>query len=172
MSENEINNLLVKLSKKYLMEVLSDLPKIPFDMKEDMRTRRVPKPDSKTRLIIYIRYHWLDSEINGTLKTLKLPYLKGPAAIDSLAKNEIKRRWRILLEREIFRPRFDEIERKFQAQHSSPVGYSPRESYLCGRKQWQQTEERADREERKKVHDLKMSLLEKFGKGWPEYLQS
>jgi hypothetical protein len=141
-------------------------------MEEDKRTRRVPKPTSKTRIVIYIRYHWLDSEINETLKNLKLPFLKAPTAIDDLTKNEIKRRWRILLEREIYRPRFDEIEREFQAKHSTPVGYSPRESYLCGRKQWQQTEERADREERKKVHDLKMSLLEKFGQGWPEYLQS
>ena len=147
MSENKINNLLVKLSKKQLDKVLSDLPTVPFDMKEDMRTRRVPKPSSKTRMVIYIRYHWLDSEINETLKSLKLPFLKEQTAIDDLTKNEIKRRWRILLEREIFRPRFDEIERKFQAQHSTPVGYSPREEYLCGAKQWQQHLERTDREE-------------------------
>ena len=144
MLENKINNLLVKLSKKQLEKVLSDLPTVPFDLAEDERTRRVPKPDSKTRIVIYIRYHWLDSEINGTLKSLKLPFLKEQTAIDDLTKNEIKRRWRILLEREIFRPRFDEIERELQAQHST---YSPREQFLCGAKQWQQHLERTDREE-------------------------
>jgi hypothetical protein len=153
MLENKINNLLVKLSKKQLEEVLSDLPTVPFDMKEDMRTRRVPKPSSKTRIVIYIRYHWLDSEINETLKSLKLPFLKEQTAIDGLTKNEIKRRWRILLEREIFRPRFDEIKREFQAQHSSPAGYSPRELYLCGAKQWQQHLERTDREEQKQMEE-------------------
>ena len=147
MLENKINDLLVTLSKKQLEKVLSDLPTVPFDLAEDERTRRVPKPDSKTRIVIYIRYHWLDSEINGTLKSLKLPFLKEQTAIDDLTKNEIKRRWRILLEREIFRPRFDEIERELQAQHSTPVGYSPREEYLCGAKQWQQHLERTDREE-------------------------
>jgi hypothetical protein len=149
MTENKINNVLVKLSKKQLAKVLGDLPTVPFDMEEDIRTRRVPKPSSKTHIVIYIRYHWLDSEINGTLKSLKLPFLKEQTAIDDLTKNEIKRRTRILLEREIFRPRFDEIERKFQAQHSSPVRYSPRELYLCGAKQWQQHLERTDREEEK-----------------------
>ena len=153
MSENKINNLLVKLSKKQLKKVLSDLPRIPFDMEEDKRTRRVPKPTSKTRIVIYIRYHWLDSEINESLKSLNLPFLKEQTAIDDLTKNEIKRRWRILLEREIFRPRFDEIERKFQAQHSSPVGYSPRELYLCGTKQWLQHLEMTDREEQKQMEE-------------------
>ena len=170
MSENKINNLLVKLSKKYLREVLSDLPRIPFDMEEDKRTRRVPKPDSKTRMVIYIRYHWLDSEINESLKSLNLPFLKEQTAIDDLTKNEIKRRWRILFEREIFRPRFDEIERENQANSSYPTIYKPREVYLCGSKQWQQTEERVYREERKKVRDMKMGLLKKYGKEWPEYL--
>jgi hypothetical protein len=153
MLENKINNLLVKLSKKHLGEVLSGLPTVPFDMNEDMRTRRVPEPSSKTHIVIYIRYHWLDSEINETLKSLKLPFLKEQIKVDDLTKNEIKRRWRILLEREIFRPRFDEIERKFQAQHSSPVGYSPRELYLCGTKQWLQHLEMTDREEQKQMEE-------------------
>jgi hypothetical protein len=170
MSENKVNNLLVKLSKKHLREVLSDLPRIPFDMEEDMRTRRVPKPASKTHMVIYIRYHWLDSEINEALKSLKLPFLKEQTAIDDLTKNEIKRRWRILFEREMFRPRFDEIERENQAKSSYPTIYKPREIYLCGSKQWQQTEERVYREERKKVRDMKMGLLKKYGKEWPEYL--
>ena len=150
MLENKINNLLVKLSKKHPGEVLSDLPTVPFDMNEDMRTRRVPEPSSKTHIVIYIRYHWLDSEINGTLKSLKLPFLKEPEAIDSLTKNEIKRRLRILLEREIFRPRFDEIERECQAEDAR---YSPRESYLCGTKQWLQHLEMTDREEQKKMEE-------------------
>ena len=150
MLENKINNLLVKLSKKQLEEVLSDLPTVPFDMKEDMRTRRVPKPSSKTRIVIYIRYHWLDSEINGTLKNLKLPFWKEQTAIDDLTKNETKRRLRILLEREIFRPRFDEIERECQAEDAR---YSPRESYLCGTKQWLQHLEMTDREEQKKMEE-------------------
>ena len=144
MLENKINDLLVKLSKKQLEKVLHDLPTVPFDMEKDIRTRRVPEPDSKTRIVIYIRYHWLDSEINETLKSLKLPFLKEQTAIEDLTKNEIKRRWRILLEREIFRPRFDEIERECQAQEMS---YSPREQFLCGTKQWQQHLERTDREE-------------------------
>ena len=150
MLENKINNLLVKLSKKHLGEVLSDLPTVPFDMAEDQRTRRVPEPSSKTRIVIYIRYHWLDSEINETLKNLKLPFLKAPTAIDDLTKNEIKRRWRILLEREIYRPKYDEIRRKSQAQQ---MDYRPREIYLCGSKQWQQTEERVDREEQKQMEE-------------------
>ena len=150
MLENKINNLLVKLSKKHLGEVLSDLPTVPFDMNEDMRTRRVPEPSSKTHIVIYIRYHWLDSEINGTLKSLKLPFLKEQTPIDDLTKNEIKRRWRILLEREIFRPRFDEIERECQAEDAR---YSPRESYLCGTKQWLQHLEMTDREEQKKMEE-------------------
>ena len=61
MIENKINNLLVKLSKKQLQKILDDLPTVPFDMDEDERTRRVPKPNSKTRIVIYIRYHWLDT---------------------------------------------------------------------------------------------------------------
>jgi hypothetical protein len=146
MAENKINNLLVKLSKKQLEKVLGDLPTAPFDMNEDMRTRRVPEPSSKTRIVIYIRYHWLDSEINGTLKSLKLPFLKEQTPIDDLTKNEIKRRWRILLEREIFRPRYDEIERESQAKE---MHYSPREQFLCGAKQWQQHLERTNREEQK-----------------------
>jgi hypothetical protein len=146
MSENKINNVLVKLSKKQLAKVLRDLPTVPFDMEEDERTRRVPKPSSKTHIVIYIRYHWLDSEINGTLKNLKLPFWKEQTAIDDLTKNETKRRLRILLEREIFRPRFDEIERECQAQEMS---YSPRELYLCGAKEWQQHLDRTDREEEK-----------------------
>ena len=150
MLENKINNLLVKLSKKHLGEVLSDLPTVPFDMNEDMRTRRVPEPSSKTHIVIYIRYHWLDSEINGTLKNLKLPFWKEQTAIDDLTKNEIKRRLRILLEREIFRPRFDEIERECQAEDAR---YSPRESYLCGTKQWLQHLEMTDREEQKKMEE-------------------
>ena len=150
MTENKINNVLVKLSKKQLAKVLRDLPTVPFDMEEDERTRRVPKPSSKTHIVIYIRYHWLDSEINGTLKSLKLPFLKEPEAIDSLTKNEIKRRLRILLEREIFRPRFDEIERECQAEDAR---YSPRESYLCGTKQWLQHLEMTDREEQKKMEE-------------------
>jgi hypothetical protein len=153
MTENKINNLLVKLSKKQLEKVLSDLPTVPFDMNENMRTRRVPKPNSKTRIVTYIRYHWLDSEINETLKSLKLPFLKEQTAVDDLTKNEIKRRWRILLEREIYRPKFDEIEREFQAKHSTPVGYSPLELYLCGTKQWQQHLERTDREEQKQMEE-------------------
>lgn len=162
MSRNELNILLTKLSKKQLQKVLNDLPTVPFDMEEDQRTRRVPMPDSKTRLVIYIRYHWLDSEINGTLKNLSLPFLKEQAEIDDLTKNEIKRRWRILLEREIFRPRFDEIERKFQAQHSSPVGYSPREMYLCGTKQWQQHLDRTDREEEKQREERRQFWNKKW----------
>ena len=35
MLENKINNLLVKLSKKQLEKVLSDLPTVPFDLAED-----------------------------------------------------------------------------------------------------------------------------------------
>jgi hypothetical protein len=162
MSENKINNLLVKLSKKYLREVLSDLPRIPFDMEEDKRTRRVPKPDSKTRMVIYIRYHWLDSEINESLKSLNLPFLKEQTAIDDLTKNEIKRRWRILFEREIFRPRFDEIERENQANSSYPTIYKPREVYLCGSKQWQQTEERVDREEQKQMEERRKFWSKKW----------
>ena len=150
MLENKINNLLVKLSKKHLGEVLSDLPTVPFDMNEDMRTRRVPEPSSKTHIVIYIRYHWLDSEINESLKSLNLPFLKEQTAIDDLTKNEIKRRLRILLEREIFRPRFDEIERECQAEDAR---YSPRESYLCGTKQWLQHLEMTDREEQKKMEE-------------------
>ena len=65
----------------------------------------------------------------------------------SLTKNEIKRRLRILLEREIFRPRFDEIERECQVEDAR---YSPRESYLCGTKQWLQHLEMTDREEQNK----------------------
>ena len=153
MTENKINNVLVKLSKKQLAKVLGDLPTVPFDMEEDKRTMRVPKPNSKTRMVIYVRYHWLDSEINETLKNLKLPFLKEQTAIDDLTKNEIKRRTRILLERETFRPIFDEIERKFQSQHSSPVRYSPRELYLCGAKEWQQHLDRTDREEQKQMEE-------------------
>jgi hypothetical protein len=53
----------------------------------------------------------------------------------------------MLLEREIFRLGFDGIEMNFQAQHSSPVGYSPLEQFLCDTKQWQQHLGRANREE-------------------------
>ena len=159
MSENKINNLLVKLSKKQLGEVLSELPTVPFDMAEDQRTRRVPEPDSKTRIVIYIRYHWLDSEINGILKSLGLPFLKEQTAIDDVTKNEIKRRWRILLEREIFRPRFDEIERECQAQESC---YSPREIFMCGTKQWRQILERSNREEQKKMEERRNYWSEKW----------
>jgi hypothetical protein len=152
MPRNELNILLMKFSKKQLGEVLDDLPRIPFDMEEDKRTRRVPMPDSKNRLIIYIRYHWFDSEINETLKSLKLPFLKKQTVIDDLTKNEIKRRWRIIFEREMFRPSFYEIESRLKAQSklNLPVRYTPRELYLCGSKQWQQNLERVDREEQKK----------------------
>ena len=172
LSRNELNILLTKLSKKQLQKVLDDLPAVPFDMEKDRRTRRVPRPDSKTRLIIYIRYHWLDSEISGVLKRLQFPYLKGQELLADLTKNEIKRRWRILLEREIFRSRFEEIERelKAQAQHSLPVRYTPREQYLCGARQWQQHLQRTDRkeqrkrEERKKICNIRMDALN-IGKG-------
>lgn len=171
MTENKINNLLVKLSKKQLQKILDDLPTVPFDMDEDEKTRRVPKPNSKTRIVIYIRYHWLDSEINETLKTLKLPYLKERQELGDLTKNEIKRRWRILIEREIFRPTFDEIERKLKAKSSIPVSYAPREQYLSSPKQWRQYIERRDREEqrkreeRKKLYDIKMNNLGNIGIG-------
>jgi hypothetical protein len=146
MPENTTNGLLVKLSKKQLQEILSDLPRIPLDLEEDKRTRRVPAPDSKTRLIIYIRYHWLDSEINETLKSLKLTYLKEQTSINDMTKREVKRRCRILFEREVYRPRYDEIRRESQAKN---MDFSPREMYLCGAKQWRQHLERTGREEQK-----------------------
>ena len=41
MTENKINNLLVKLSKQQFGEVLNKLLTVPFDMAEDQRTRRL-----------------------------------------------------------------------------------------------------------------------------------
>ena len=159
MSENTINELLVKLSKKQLQKILSDLPNIPLDIEEDMRTRRVPEPDSKTRLIIYIRYHWLDSEINETLKKLELPYLQERTSTNEMTKNEIKRRCRILFERERYRPEFDEIRRKSQAKN---MDFKPREMYLCGDKQWRQHLERTDREEQKQREEQRKYWSKKW----------
>ena len=63
-----------------------------------------------------------------------------------MTKREVKRRCRILFEREVYRPRYDEIRRESQAKN---MDFSPREMYLCGAKQWRQHLERTGREEQK-----------------------
>ena len=159
MSENTVNGLLVKLSKKLLQDILWELPRIPLDIEEDKRTRKVPAPDSKTHLIIYIRYHWLDSEISETLKKLELPFLQERTPINEITKNEIKRRCRILFERERYRPEFDEIRRKYQAKN---MDFKPREMHLCGTKQWRQHLERTDREEQKQREERRKYWSKKW----------
>ena len=147
MPTDQTNKFLVKLSGNQLYKLLGELPTIPIDMQND----QAPDPDTKQRRIAYIRYHWLNNEINQTL--IKLGFLAKDESLgeNELTKKEIRRRCRILAQREDFRPEFNKIEKRLQEQHGFSVSYKPRSMPLCSSKQWEQHCKRCDEEETQKV---------------------